>query len=236
MKNSLIKKLAVTALSLAMLLSMSGCGHGHSWTDASCTAPKTCTVCGATEGDVLTPDFVTYDIQLAELGKTYDLVWPYSEAQPDEAAVIHVSVSGYRVFESDYGLPAKEGYEYREVTFKLVFGVENASEYCEWHSCWEDYYDIKLHDDSAGYTWDEASTYKLNFNGQEMEEQVMGSTGWSWSPPGTANEGFTACIVSVPVGYDGFVLGIYNDTVKWPEGGYIYDIYDPDMFFMFRLA
>ena len=26
--------------------------HEHSWTDATCTVPKTCAVCGATEGDV----------------------------------------------------------------------------------------------------------------------------------------------------------------------------------------
>ena len=30
---------------------------GHTWTDATCTAPKTCSVCGATEGEALGHDF-----------------------------------------------------------------------------------------------------------------------------------------------------------------------------------
>lgn len=31
---------------------------GHNWTDATCTDPKTCTVCGKTEGDALGHDYV----------------------------------------------------------------------------------------------------------------------------------------------------------------------------------
>lgn len=32
---------------------LSGCGHEHVYTDATCTTPKTCTECGETEGEVL---------------------------------------------------------------------------------------------------------------------------------------------------------------------------------------
>ena len=31
---------------------------GHDWTDATCTAPKTCSVCGATEGEALGHDYI----------------------------------------------------------------------------------------------------------------------------------------------------------------------------------
>lgn len=32
---------------------LSGCGHEHSYADATCIAPKTCTECGETEGEAL---------------------------------------------------------------------------------------------------------------------------------------------------------------------------------------
>lgn len=37
---------------LICLLALSGCGHEHTWTDANCTTPKTCSECGETEGEV----------------------------------------------------------------------------------------------------------------------------------------------------------------------------------------
>ncbi|MCR5688964.1 MAG: hypothetical protein K6G71_01825 [Clostridiales bacterium] len=45
----------ILALSLAIIMTMSlvACGHEHIWTEATCTTPKTCTECGATEGEPL---------------------------------------------------------------------------------------------------------------------------------------------------------------------------------------
>ena len=48
-----MKKLVLLTLVLAMVLTMVGCGCKHQWEDATCTAPKTCSLCGETEGDVL---------------------------------------------------------------------------------------------------------------------------------------------------------------------------------------
>lgn len=48
-----MKKLVLLTLVLAMVLSMAGCGCKHEWNDATCTTPKTCSLCGETEGDVL---------------------------------------------------------------------------------------------------------------------------------------------------------------------------------------
>lgn len=59
-----MKKLLSILLAVLMLLSLSACGDesepsetvnpacqaGHTWTDAICDAPKTCSVCGVTEG------------------------------------------------------------------------------------------------------------------------------------------------------------------------------------------
>lgn len=47
-----MKKLLSMALALALCLGLAACGHTHTWKDADCTAPKTCTECGKTEGEL----------------------------------------------------------------------------------------------------------------------------------------------------------------------------------------
>ena len=50
-RNTLrISSLAFSAL---LLVSLTGCFHKHTFADATCTEPKTCTVCGETEGEPL---------------------------------------------------------------------------------------------------------------------------------------------------------------------------------------
>ena len=46
-----MKKFVLLTLVLAMSLSMIGCGCNHQWQEATCQAPKTCTVCGETQGN-----------------------------------------------------------------------------------------------------------------------------------------------------------------------------------------
>lgn len=48
-----MKKQIAFLLILAAALSLCACGHQHSWTDATCTEPKTCADCGETEGEAL---------------------------------------------------------------------------------------------------------------------------------------------------------------------------------------
>jgi len=45
-----MRKLISFVLVLAMAVSMAACGCNHSWAEATCTTPKTCTKCGETEG------------------------------------------------------------------------------------------------------------------------------------------------------------------------------------------
>lgn len=49
MKQTLWKGIGV----LAICSILTGCGHEHSWTEATCTEPKTCSECGETEGEPL---------------------------------------------------------------------------------------------------------------------------------------------------------------------------------------
>lgn len=61
-----MKKVFSLLLVFIMLLSLCACGTddaetpaacSHNWKDATCTAPKTCSACGATEGAALGHDF-----------------------------------------------------------------------------------------------------------------------------------------------------------------------------------
>lgn len=47
-----MKRLISFALVLAFIFSMAACGCKHEWQEATCTAPKTCSLCDETEGEV----------------------------------------------------------------------------------------------------------------------------------------------------------------------------------------
>ena len=47
-----MKKVFALLLILSLVF-LSGCGHEHTWQEATCTQPKTCTECGETEGEAL---------------------------------------------------------------------------------------------------------------------------------------------------------------------------------------
>lgn len=48
MKNKIV--IIATFIGIAGTL-LTGCGHEHTWTDATCDSPKTCSECGVTEGE-----------------------------------------------------------------------------------------------------------------------------------------------------------------------------------------
>ena len=52
-----MKKIVALILALSMMFALCACGHQHSWVEASCTEPKTCSECGKTEGEALGHDW-----------------------------------------------------------------------------------------------------------------------------------------------------------------------------------
>ena len=46
-----MKRIWLFILTAAAALLFCACGHEHIWAEADCTAPKTCVVCGKTEGE-----------------------------------------------------------------------------------------------------------------------------------------------------------------------------------------
>ena len=84
---------AITLLfALALTLGLGGCGHTHTWTEATCTQPKTCLEDGVTEGEPLGHDWraatCTQPKTCARCGET-------------EGAAL-----GHRPLEADYWTPS----------------------------------------------------------------------------------------------------------------------------------
>ena len=207
---------------------------GHTWAEANYQEAATCSVCGETEGEPLTPDFVTYGIAAdLKVGETYD----YETGCFDNPLVTTVgalTVLDYTVVASDETYEAKEGYEWRIATFQLIFSDDNALRYGYWYNTRrEDYYNIRLHDDSGVSDEDGNRTFLVNYHGREMECRYTSETlenGWQ----GSVAKAVVRVGVQVPVGYDGFVCGFRNSTLEVPEDAYIFDIYEPDSFLLFR--
>ena len=53
-----MKKLSIIFLITVIILLLAACGHTHTWKEATCTAPKTCSDCGETEGDPSGHDWI----------------------------------------------------------------------------------------------------------------------------------------------------------------------------------
>lgn len=47
------KKLLHLIGTFTVCFMLTGCGHEHTWSEATCTEPKTCSECGETEGKAL---------------------------------------------------------------------------------------------------------------------------------------------------------------------------------------
>lgn len=56
MKRQIIRKTKFISLALALILS--GCGHEHNFSDATCESPRICLECGETEGEKLSHNWL----------------------------------------------------------------------------------------------------------------------------------------------------------------------------------
>lgn len=211
----------------------------HQWKEANYQAPETCTVCGATQGSALTPDFVTYNIAAdLEVGKPVDYKTAYPE-DDDFRTVGEATIVDYNIVRSDETHAAKDGYEWRIANLRFIINDEKAVTYeLPFSTAIEDCYDIDLADSTVKFNEDgTASTHTINYYGEDMESSILQEfLVYELQEDGTAlaliRVGF-----QVPVGYDGCILGSQAVSARSPEDGiHIYDIYTPETFQLFRLS
>ena len=233
----------------------------HEWVEANCQSPKTCSLCGKTKGkagdhlfseatqqnpptcygcgmtngEKLPAEMEVHGItEFMEVGQTYDYTTNTYKTSNMET-VAKLTVKSYDIVESAEGYPAKEGYEWRIVEMEMVFSDWAARNYGFTTSyCREDYYNTKLHDDTVVYDEDaDQFTHTVLYNNEEYEVILKtNSKVGNWvNHKCKFNRTFAVC---VPVGYDGVVVGMMHEGVEYPEGGYIFDVYNTTDFCLFR--
>ena len=174
------------------------------------------------------------------------VTYPYTTICSDDASLTttgEATVIAYEIFESDEGYPYKEGYEWRVATIEVRFFDENAQKYGPYaFTRHEDYYDVKLHDDSE-VVLDEgedcyAYTHTRVWLGQEVETYLRSRDSWSsWRKNSSGNyEVFynVEFAFQVPEGYNGAVACLENGAYEYPEDSYLTDC-EPEYFLLFRL-
>lgn len=209
----------------------------HDWTEANYQAPKTCTLCGETEGSPLTPAFEEngYTINM-DVGTAYDYTTLCYD-NPSVSTTGKVTITDYKVIESDETHEAKEGYEWRVFNAYVEFGDDNALEYGRMFRAVEtDYYSGEFYDfytNTEFYAESDDDVFTINYNGETSECMARSEkleSGWKESVDVYSFEHS----VLVPVGYDGYVIAFYNAT-HGTEIDVLADIVDEGTLF-FRLA
>ena len=209
MKTKPIFSRAVAVLS-ALVFVLTSCGktetekttapttqHVHSWTEATPYEPKTCTVCGATEGEKLQPEFEKYGIECnLEVGKSYEYK---THCVQDETLQTKgtLTVKSFEIFDADATHAPKDGYEWRVVKMEVSFRDLNAYDKGFLYAlASEDYYGI-------------------------VNREVLTANLTGWNDFGV-NMLRIEYAVHVPKGYDGAVFGLLYPTDR-ADGQLIFD-------------
>ena len=199
-----------------------------------------CSRCGITLEEKLQPDMEKYGIcEFMEIG----VIYPYTTVtykNPEKETTGELQLLSYETFDSREGYPEREGYEWRVATFQADFFDPNAVSWgIHVGLCYEDYYNIELSDDTAVYDEEtQINNRTVNFHGQDMtvyHTSVGSWEGWNREHNNRYQNRYTLTHYwQVPKGYDGCILGFYNEcTISWDDH-HIYEIYDPADFLLFR--
>ena len=104
--------------------------------------------------------------------------------------------------------------------------------------CYEDYYNIELHDESTEWDPEEheygtLGSYSVVYQGESYDCREITKTSFgSWNDQRCI---FTLSFADqVPAGYDGVVHGLLSAGLEWEDGQHIYDVADTHTVF-FRM-
>ena len=98
---------------------------GHTWDDATCTAPKTCSVCGATEGDALGHTYTPAETLAPTCGA--DGVMTYTCACGDSYTEA-IPATGEHTYDNEFDADCNVCGAIREVESFAAFGGSSTSE------------------------------------------------------------------------------------------------------------
>ena len=164
MKKQLISLLLIAA----MALTLCACGHQHTWVEATCTEPKTCSECGETEGEALGHQFSEATYWAAPTCSVCGAVegeplTPAFEAQGFTAIGIEdvpapqvsraSGVSGLFYRTCAYNIPEEEVRGYIRLKDQQSFASDEnhpAKDGYEWHTATFEFLFIQPYDSSTG--------------------------------------------------------------------------------------
>ena len=130
-----------------------------------------------------------------------------------EHVTFQVEVTDYRVFEDGDAYPKKDGYEYRIMNLKLYVKNSDQARTYKVTVLSDDYYNVKLFEDSTSKDSNGVSTHTVVCNGVPAEMTEW----WSSTSENTADNYHVVNLTwtaSVPKGYDGLVVGVRNREIN----------------------
>lgn len=219
--------------------------NGHTWVEATCTAPKTCKVCGETDGEAIAHTFTEANYQQpatcsvcgetvgeplqadfekygyvcdAELDTPYSVTFPCGSNE-NLTSIGTVTFSDYEKFSSDETHEALEGYEWKKITITFTAYDENAIRYgVTSRSYASSYYNTN----AEGENYNLGDTYTLNYNGKDYTECIEDREDLQASWDSSRTYTYKVCyFFRCPEGYDGSVAGaaidenLSPDNAKW---------------------
>lgn len=206
----------------------------HVWLDATHYEPKTCSLCGVTEGEPLQADFEKYGLECAaEVGERYDYI---THCTKDETLTTKGTavIKEYMTLEEDEDHGKKDGYEWKivraEVTFRDINAYDKGFAYSV---SADDYYDVDGRVRTYRENADGSGTYEIRYNGKDCiltEKLTAALSGWNDFGVNTLKIEYA---VQVPKGYDGAVLVLLDSASRQP-GQRIYEA-NTDTAIFFRL-
>lgn len=202
---------------------------GHTWQAASCIAPAVCSVCSATgeealghtlsapnfqapacclvcghsEGDVLTPKFAEYPIQIITPQMGQEFFYETGCYTPGYTTVGTLWWEDHQVFAGDETHETLEGYEWHRVTLKITFYDRNAYKFgFIVQPALDDYYWYAAETEN-GYD----DRFTVNYHGILYDQCLRANTQAQLSAWENNSCTYTATYAwRVPVGYDGHLI------------------------------
>ena len=143
----------------------------------------------------------------------------------------YAKVSSYRVFKEDDAMPGFDGYEWRVMAIDVTSPANVDSDRQQYFYT-NNYYNIKLHEDSFTVDGDGVYYFRGEMNGQYIDYNL-----W-YRVENQTESGFRLVITAqVPTGFDGLVVGLINASLgEAANSSYLYQFYsDPADFALFRM-